>query len=139
MTETFKTLIKENFSIPSIETPEPEADHEILQKYLENQNQNPEEEESKDDGQKQQEEAKAEEAKAKSRLEKIKEQERDLLDARSQPIRQYLMDKVVPLLTEGLIKICKEMPEKPTGELADFLFKRCDEIDAENEKEKDGG
>lgn len=77
------------------------------------------------------EETKAEELKAKSRLDKIKEQERELLDTRSQPIRQYLMDNVVPLLTEGLIEICKTMPDKPTGMLADYLLRRCEELEKE--------
>ncbi len=40
-------------------------------------------------------------------LKKIKEKELELLDERSQPIRQYLMTYVVPHLTEGLIEVCK--------------------------------
>jgi adenylate kinase len=84
----------------------------------------PQDEEKEDLEEKGKEEAKIQEIKAKTRLERIKEQERELLDTRSQPIRQYLMDNVVPLLTEGLIKICKEMPDKPTGQLADYLLKR---------------
>ncbi len=63
-----------------------------------------------------------------SRLDKIKEQERDLLDTRSQPIRQYLMDNVVPILTEGLIDVCKELPEDPVDYLAEYLFKRSLEV-----------
>lgn len=34
-----------------------------------------------------------------AKAELIKQQERDLLDTRSQPIRQYLMDNLVPYLT----------------------------------------
>ena len=63
-----------------------------------------------------------------TRLEKIKEQERELLDTRSQPIRQYLMDNVVPILTEGLIDVCKELPENPVDFLAEYLFKRSLEV-----------
>lgn len=66
-----------------------------------------------------------------AKLEQIRENERDLLDKRSQPIRQYLMDKVVPHLTEGLINLCKDVPEDPTDFLANFLLKRADEIDEE--------
>jgi adenylate kinase len=133
--ETLKKSIEEHFSPPGIDKPEPESDLEILHKFLSNLESQPADEENKEDDAKQKEELKAEEVKAKSRLDKIKEQERELLDARSQPIRQYLMDKVVPLLTEGLIKICKEMPDKPTGSLADFLFRRCDEIEAQEKEE----
>jgi len=71
------------------------------------------------------------EKREKEKLEQIRENERDLLDKRSQPIRQYLMDKVVPYLTEGLINLCKEVPEDPTDFLANFLLKRADEIDEE--------
>ena len=66
-----------------------------------------------------------------AKLEQIRENERDLLDKRSQPIRQYLMDKVVPHLTEGLINLCKDVPDDPTDFLANFLLKRADEIDEE--------
>ena len=71
------------------------------------------------------------------KLEKIREQERDLLDKRSQPIRQYLMDNVVPHLTEGLINLCKAVPEDPTDFLANFLNERADFIDEEMIKKRD--
>lgn len=71
---------------------------------------------------------KEKEAYTNSRLERIKEQERELLDTRSQPIRQYLMDNVVPILTEGLIDVCKELPEDPVDYLSEYLFKRCLEV-----------
>ena len=63
------------------------------------------------------------------KLEEIRQQERDLLDSRSQPIRQYLMDTVVPHLTEGLIELCKIVPEDPTDYLANFLLDRADALD----------
>lgn len=74
---------------------------------------------------------KAREEREAAKLEQIRESERDLLDKRSQPIRQYLMDKVVPHLTEGLINLCKDVPDDPTDFLANFLLKRADEIDEE--------
>jgi hypothetical protein len=52
-----------------------------------------------------------------------------LLDTRSQPIRQYLMDNVVPHLTEGLIELCKVVPDDPTDHLANFLLERADMLD----------
>ena len=61
-----------------------------------------------------------------AKIEKIKQQERDLLDTRSQPIRQYLMDNVVPHLTEGLIELCKKVPEDSIDYLANFLLERAD-------------
>ena len=71
------------------------------------------------------------------KLEKLREQERDLLDQRSQPIRQYLMDNVVPHLTEGLIDLCKDIPEDPVDYLSKFLLKKADEIDEKIIKERE--
>jgi len=59
------------------------------------------------------------------------------LDSRSQPIRQYLMDTVVPHLTEGLIQLCKVVPEDPTDYLANFLLERADKLDEELIKKRD--
>ena len=78
---------------------------------------------------------KQKEAYTKQRLEQIKEYERDVLDQKSQPIRQYLMDNLVPFLTQGLIELCKKVPQDPVDNLADFLLKKADEID--NKKIKD--
>lgn len=68
----------------------------------------------------------------KHRLEQIKEQERDLLDSRSQPIRTYLIDNVVPILTDGLIEVCKNQPEDPVDFLAEFLFRQSVEVQYPN-------
>jgi adenylate kinase len=83
------------------------------------------------------EQRKLKEAKDKIKMEKLREQERDLLDQRSQPIRQYLMDNVVPHLTEGLIDLCKNIPDDPTDYLANFLLKKADEIDERIIKERE--
>jgi len=47
--------------------------------------------------------------KANQRLDKIKEKKAQLLDTRSLPIRQYLLDKVLPTLTEGLINFTSDL------------------------------
>ena len=64
------------------------------------------------------------EAYTKQRLEQIKDYERDILDQKSQPIRQYLMDNLVPILTEGLLEVCKRTPEDPVDYLSEYLFRR---------------
>lgn len=38
------------------------------------------------------------------------------------------MDNVVPILTEGLIEVCKITPEDPVDHLAEYLFKRSLEV-----------
>lgn len=72
-----------------------------------------------------------------AKLEKIRQQERDLLDQRSQPIRQYLMDNVVPHLTEGLIELCKKLPEDAIDHLANFLLERADQLDEQHIKQRE--
>jgi len=57
-------------------------------------------------------------------LEALKDKEKKLLDARSLPLRNYLADQVVPILTSGIIQICKEKPEDPVDFLAEYLFKK---------------
>lgn len=47
------------------------------------------------------------------------------------------MDNVVPHLTEGLIKLCKDVPKDPTDFLANFLLDRADLLDEQYIKEKE--
>ena len=47
------------------------------------------------------------------------------------------MDNVVPHLTEGLIDLCKDIPEDPCDYLAKFLLKKADEIDEKIIKERE--
>ena len=81
------------------------------------------------------EKRKAKEIQDLAKMELIKQQERDLLDTRSQPIRQYLMDNLVPHLTQGLIELCKKVPQDPVDTLADFLLARADEIDHKKQRD----
>ena len=57
------------------------------------------------------------------RLAELQQQERELLEVRSIPLRTYLMQHVIPTLTEGLIEVCKLKPEDPVDYLAEWLFK----------------
>lgn len=47
------------------------------------------------------------------------------------------MDNVVPHLTEGLIELCKEIPDDPVDYLSNFLLKKADEIDEKILKERE--
>ena len=53
---------------------------------------------------------KAKETHFMAKAELIKQKERYLLDTRSHSIRQYLIDNLVPFLTQGLIELCKKVP-----------------------------
>lgn len=59
--------------------------------------------------------------KARITLEALKDKEKKLLDARSLPLRNYLSNQVVPILTSGIIQICKEKPEDPVDFLVIFF------------------
>lgn len=59
------------------------------------------------------------------KMKQIREQEKENIEAKSQALRSYLIDNVVPHLTEALIETCKQMPEDPVDYLADILFKEA--------------
>merc|ERR1712232_1041110 len=52
----------------------------------------------------------------------LKEEE-ELLEARSKPLREYLMKHVMPTLSQGLVECCRVQPDDPIDYLAEFLFK----------------
>ena len=60
-----------------------------------------------------------------ARIAEIRKQEKDLLEARSQPLRKYLMENVLPILTKGLLDVAKVRPEDPIDFLADYLFQQA--------------
>ncbi len=53
----------------------------------------------------------------KGRLDEVMRTEATLLEARSAPLRKYLMDNVIPSLTQGLLEVAKAKPKDPV----DFL------------------
>jgi len=63
------------------------------------------------------------------RLNEVKREEYELLEAQSIPLRNYLMKHVMPTLTQGLIDCCKTRPDDPIDYLAEFLFQHNPQID----------
>ncbi|KAK2878932.1 hypothetical protein Q8A67_019723 [Cirrhinus molitorella] len=55
-------------------------------------------------------------------LEEVRRQEHDLLESQSEPLRNYLMRDVMPILTQGLIECCRIRPEDPIDFLAEYLL-----------------
>ena len=64
----------------------------------------------------------AEENAEKAKIELLRIAETNLLDVRSQPLRQYLADCVIPYLTEGLIQVYKGNPENPLDFLVIYIL-----------------
>ncbi|KAM5129823.1 adenylate kinase 7 [Mantella aurantiaca] len=63
-----------------------------------------------------------------SRLEEVKSQERELLEAQSVPLRNYLMRNVMPTLIQGLNECIRVRPDDPIDYLAEYLFKNNPEV-----------
>lgn len=55
-------------------------------------------------------------------LEEVKHQEQEILNQKSQALKQYITDNLLPALTSGLIDICNQKPEDPLDSLADYLI-----------------
>ena len=56
------------------------------------------------------------------RLNEVKREEFELLEAQSIPLRNYLMKHVMPTLTQGLIECCKTRPEDAIDYLVSTKF-----------------
>ena len=61
----------------------------------------------------------------------------DILDRRTLPIRQYLMDNIVSHVMQGLVDLCKQVPSDPLDYLADYLLLKADEIDQQKIQERE--
>ncbi|NXI64829.1 KAD7 kinase, partial [Anseranas semipalmata] len=62
-------------------------------------------------------------------LEEVKRQERELLEAQSLPLRNYLMRHVMPTLMQGINECCRIRPDDPVDFLAEYLFKNNPETE----------
>jgi len=75
---------------------------------------------------------KEEEKREAERARIIAEYERQRSSIQGMPLREYLMQYMVPSLTEGLIEICKVLPEDPVDYLANYLESAAAAIGEEN-------
>lgn len=57
------------------------------------------------------------------RINDIREQERKMLEVKTEPLRKYLMKNVIPILTKGLIEVGQVQPDDPVDYLAEWLFR----------------
>ncbi|XP_032866363.2 adenylate kinase 7 isoform X2 [Tyto alba] len=62
-------------------------------------------------------------------LEEVKRQEQELLEAQSLPLRNYLMQNVMPTLMQGINECCRIRPDDPVDFLAEYLFKNSPDIE----------
>ena len=65
---------------------------------------------------------------ADKRLAEIKKHMSDLEMCDKLNMRQFLMKFIIPVLTEGMIEVCKVGPIDPVDYLAEYIFKRSSEF-----------
>lgn len=66
----------------------------------------------------------------------LKDREREILEKRSQILRLYLVENVIPILCEGILEVSKTRPDDPIEILANFLEMKGKEIDMKNQEQK---
>ena len=52
-------------------------------------------------------------------------------------MRQFLMKQIIPVLTEGMIDVYRVGPTDPVDYLADYIFKKSNELRKTAPKRKD--
>ena len=67
----------------------------------------------------------------------LKEKEKILLEKKSEILRRYLNDKVMPLLIKGILKICDSTPEDPVEALANYLLDNSFNVSKKKEKKSE--
>ena len=87
------------------------------------------------------EETKEKEIEEKEEVIKTKEEiEKDnlfkLLEKKSEVLRRYLSENVLPLLSLGILQVATERPDDPVEALADFLLDKTLEMEKEEEDKK---
>jgi len=43
-------------------------------------------------------------------------------------LRNYLLDNVVPILSQGILEVCQKLPDDPVDYLAEFLFEKSMQV-----------
>ena len=62
------------------------------------------------------------ESNIKSKLGELKNKEKILLEKKSEVMRRYLNEKIIPLLAKGILNICENIPDDPVESLANFIL-----------------
>ena len=65
-----------------------------------------------------------------------KENEFQLLEKKSEVLRRYLAENVLPLLSLGILHVANERPDDPVEALADYLLSKSFEIEKEEKERK---
>ena len=73
-----------------------------------------------------------EEKKLQDKLKELEEREKKLLEKKSEVLRRYLSENVMPLLAKGILNVCQTMPDDPVEALANFLLDNSFDLQKES-------
>ena len=73
-----------------------------------------------------------EEQKLQNKLKELEEREKKLLEKKSEVLRRYLSENVMPLLAKGILSVCQTMPDDPVEALANFLLDNSFDLQKES-------
>ena len=78
----------------------------------------------------------SEEKKLQNKLKELEEREKKLLEKKSEVLRRYLSENVMPLLSKGILSVCQTMPDDPVEALANFLLDNSFDLNKKESNEK---
>lgn len=58
----------------------------------------------------------------KEKITELEKHEKELLEKKSEVLRRYLAENVIPVLSKGILHVCQTLPDDPVDELAFYLF-----------------
>jgi len=61
-------------------------------------------------------------------MEELEKKETELLDNRSKNLKLYLMENVIPILSQGILEVCQKCPDDPVDYLSEFLFEKSMQV-----------
>ena len=70
------------------------------------------------------------------KIDEQKERETTLLEKKTEILRRYLSENVIPLLSKGILNICQNLPEDPVESLAKYLADSEFQNNIENDEKK---
>ena len=68
------------------------------------------------------EKEKVKESYNKSKAADLDTHEKEMLEKKSEVLRRYLAENIIPVLSKGILHVCKNLPEDPVDALAFYLF-----------------
>ena len=62
-------------------------------------------------------------------IKELEEREKKLLEKKSEVLRRYLSENVMPILAKGILSVCENMPDDPVDALANYLLENSFNIE----------